>query len=176
MKIRIPLVRRRVRNFDCYYPEVTLWVRTSYDYVKLRFRVDTGADCCAIPVEIAQREGIAFVSDRSTLGTVAGLVGKVGKYSGSIQVRIAGEDFDWPCDFLLPPAIAATVSPASTGTTRWRNYVVLGRAGFLAAFTLCLDSEYLTIMRRHTHRPWWYRLGRKLRPEIPHHRSHSDPL
>jgi hypothetical protein len=60
MKKVVPLVEWQVRNHDCHYPEVTLWVRTRYDYTKLRFRVDTAADCCAIPVATAQREGIVF--------------------------------------------------------------------------------------------------------------------
>jgi hypothetical protein len=153
MKILVPLVRRRVRSHDCHYPEVTLWVRTRYDYTKLRFRIDTGADCCAIPVATAQREGITFTSDSSTLGTATGLVGRVGKYIGSIQVRIAGEEFDWPCDFLLPPANTLGNSPASTGMTRGHNYAILGRAGFLTAYTLCIDDENLTLTRNHTHRP-----------------------
>jgi hypothetical protein len=176
MKILVPLVRRCVRSHDCHYPEVTLWVRTRYDYTKLRFRIDTGADCCAIPVAIAQREGIAFTSDSSTLGTATGLVGRVGKYIGSIQLRLAGEDFDWPCDFVLPPANAPDISPVSTGRTSRQNYAILGRAGFLTAYTLCIDNKNLTLTRNHTHQPWWYRLGRLLWPEISQRRSHTDPL
>src|SRR5438105_1575587 len=124
MKILVPLVRRHVRNHDSHYPELTLWVRTQYDYTKLRFRIDTGADCCAIPVAIAQREGIEFTSGSATLGTATGLVGRVGKYIGSIWVRIGDEDFDWPCDFLLPPANVPGVSTVGPGAMRLQNYAI----------------------------------------------------
>lgn len=176
MKIRIRLVPKRLRNIACSYPQVTLQGRTRYGYANLLFRVDTGADFSTIPVAMARREGIEFAQTSLTRGIAAGLVGTAEKHHGSIQVRIAGEEFTWPCDFLVTPAPSLTALHESQGRASLSEYAVLGRAGFLSAFTCCIDNEYLTLTRRNTHRPWWYRLARRLWPDLPRRRTFRDPL
>jgi hypothetical protein len=176
MKIKIPLVRYRVSTFPCDRPEVTLWVRTRYDYIPLRFHIDTGADCSAIPMARARREGIEFPSTPASRGTAASLLGSVDRYLGSLHVRIAGEEFDWPCSFLSPPTTPALIGSEGMSRSTLQEYAVLGRAGFLIDFALPIDGDYLTLTRRHSHRPWWYRAGRKLWPELPRRCSHWEPL
>jgi predicted aspartyl protease len=79
MKIDVPYTRRRIGGRERGSPEVTLRVRTRYgDYVACRFIVDTGADFTAIPVSLAEREGIPF--SRSQHGVAGSLVGQVTKY------------------------------------------------------------------------------------------------
>jgi hypothetical protein len=158
MKWRLRLVRRTVGGVDCHRPEVTLWVRSRYgDYAKIQFIVDTASDLTAISIPLAQKEGMAFPQSPAQLGMAGGLLGAVEKYLGSIHIRIAGEEFDWPCDFLvLPPA-----GPETPAARQARTAPVLGRAGFLAAFAIGIDGDYLTVKRR-PRGPWWRRLGRAL--------------
>ena len=99
MKWRLRLVRRTLGGIDCNRPDVTLWVRSRYgDYAKIRFIVDTASDFTAIPISLAQREGIAFPQSPAQRGTAGGLLGAVEKYLGALHVRIAGEEFNWPCE------------------------------------------------------------------------------
>ncbi len=138
------LLRPRVSDgLSCPRPEVTIWVRSRYsDFVPVRFVVDTGADVTALPLAFAKREGIPVDQSDAAAGKAWGLVGSVEKYLGTIHVRIGGEGFDWPCNFL------ATSSPASSS-----GYGVLGRAAFLDAFRIAVDRPYLTLERRMNHRP-----------------------
>src|SRR5437868_6096830 len=101
MKRKLRLARRRLAGVACDRPEVTLWVRTRYhSFAKVRFVVDTAADFTALPIALAEREGIDFPRSHATRGTARGLVGAVEKYLGSLHIRLADEEFDWPCDFL----------------------------------------------------------------------------
>jgi hypothetical protein len=135
---------------------LTLEVRTRYGtFAPLFFVVDTGADVSALPVRMAQQEGIAFPQTPAVRGVARGLVGEVEKYRGSIHVRAFGAGFDWPCDFLAVP------DRGGAGATH--PYAVLGRAGFLSAFRVCLDDRWLRIQRRGTGLPFWARLGNALR-------------
>jgi hypothetical protein len=166
MKRKLHLVSRRIAGVDCDRPEVTLWVRTRYDgFARVRFIVDTAADFTAFPISLAEREGIDFPRSESTRGTARGLVGAVEKYLGSFHVRLADEEFDWPCDFLMPPASSTLETP---GQRLARTSPVLGRAGFLVAFAIHIDGDYLTIVRRWGSRPLWYRLWEKLQPAREH--------
>jgi hypothetical protein len=175
MKRRLRLVSRRIANIDCDRPEVTLWVRTRYqDYARVRFIVDTAADFTGLPISLAQLEGIEFSRAVTARGTAGGLVGAVEKYLGTIQVRIAGEEFDWPCDFLELPAQLPAALPQSPRHRQARAVPVLGRAGFLAAFAIYINGDCLLIHRRYTTRPWWYRLWKKLLPARAH--QVTDPL
>jgi hypothetical protein len=144
-------------------PMVTLLVRTRYGtFAPLPFAVDSGADTSALPVDLAQREGILFPRTEAARSVATGLVGAVERYRGLIHVRLFGEEFDWPCDFLdAPPHTAPIV----------RAYGVLGRAGFLGAFRFCLDDRWLTLARRRGALPWWRlllpRFAREHAPDLP---------
>jgi hypothetical protein len=159
MKRRLPLRPRQRGRTEVLVPLVTILVRTRYGtWAPIRFTVDTGADVTAIPIPLAQDEAIPFNRSESVRGVASGLVGSVERYRGHLQVRLFGEDFLWPCDFLdAPPSQGA---PSATT----RRHAVLGRAGFLAAFHLCMDEDFLTLQRRLNHKPWWFRLARPLLP------------
>jgi hypothetical protein len=99
------------------------------------------------------------------------MVGRVEKFLGSVHVRIGGEEFDWPCDFLvLPPA-----GPETPAARQARTAPVLGRAGFLGAFAIGIDGDYLTVKRRPTG-PWWRRLLRALWPGFARDHELTEPL
>jgi hypothetical protein len=172
MKWRLPLVGRSIGGIDCNRPDITLWVRSRYgDYAKIRFVVDTASDFTAIPIPQAQEEGIAFPRAPAQRGTAGGLVGRVEKYLGSVHVRIGGEEFDWPCDFLVL-APAGRETPAARQA---RTAPVLGRAGFLAAFAIGIDGGYLTVRRRPSG-PWWRRLLRALWPGFARYHPVDETL
>jgi hypothetical protein len=153
---------------DVGIPVLTLWVRTRYgDFADVPFVVDTGADCTSMPASFAQSKGIPFSRAAANRGLVSGLVGSVERYRGSIQVRIGAELFDWPCDFLLAP-------PPAAARRRIRPPVVLGRAGFLSDFAVCLDDATLTIERRpHS---GWQRLRRLFVPRLARWHPYDTPL
>src|SRR5216683_1984211 len=166
MKRKLRLVRWVAAGVPCDRPEVTVWVRTRYDgYAKVRFVVDTAADFTALPISVAEREGIDFSRSEATRGTARGLVGAVEKYLGSLHVRLADEEFDWPCDFLMSPASS---TPQTPGQRLPRRLPILGRAGFLAAYAIGIDGNYLTVARRGTSRQWWYRRWQTLLPAREH--------
>ncbi len=144
------------------------------DFIPLTFVVDTASDFSAVPVWLARRKGIDFPRSEASRGVAGGLVGRVEKYLGSIHVAVAGEEFDWPCDFLDSPAPPTT--PRTAGQIRPGELPVLGRAGFLAAFAIAIDGDCLTVRRRYADRPWWYRLGRSLLPDLARPRSVNEPL
>jgi Aspartyl protease len=123
MKFRIPLVFQRVSGFDCPRPEVTLWVSTSYGFTPLQFIVDTGADFTTIPIPLAQREGIPFTQSASTQGRATGMLGSAEKFRGTLRVRIAGEEDDWPCDFLVSPQRGSSCGPAGLLCGPWAGRV-----------------------------------------------------
>jgi hypothetical protein len=131
--------------------------------VPIRFLVDTGADVTSLPQRLAEQEGIPFSRSEAGRGLSGSLLGTAVRYRGTIVVRIGSEEFDWPCDFLQVPI------PSSS-----RPEAVLGRAGFLADFSLCLDDEYLMIERRA--RSWWTRLRRYLWPSFTPTLRPRDPL
>jgi hypothetical protein len=135
------------------------------DYVPVRFKVDTGADLSAVPVSTAQQVGINF--SRSSPGIAGGLVGAVPKYRGTIQTLIAGVRYEWPCDFLETPSGLSTASSLLP---------VLGRAGFLDAFDVCISGGFLTLARRNRFREWQRNAWRKVRSWFTGERSTADPL
>jgi hypothetical protein len=152
MKYKVKLSPRSVLagRFPCAIPEITVLVRTSLGNAKLRFVVDTGADITTIPMWLAQQERID-VSPHAIQGSVTGLHGQtVGKVCDLITFQIAGVRYQWPCDFILSPPTQ-------------RRIPVLGRAGFLREFAVCIDDEYLKITCRNRSRSWWRRWWYKLR-------------
>jgi hypothetical protein len=129
---------------------VRLWVRDRYGaFVPLYFRIDTQADLATIPIDIAQAEGIPFT--RNHPGTSYGLVGAVAKYRDRVRLRIAGREYEWPCDFVTSP------SPSPERGSLPQLLPVLGRAGFLDEYVLALDSDFLILMRLGPLRRWWRR-------------------
>jgi len=129
---------------------LTLRVRDRYGIlVPIRFRVDTGADVTTMLIPFARRKGIAFREDQP--GRAQGLAGVIGRFRDRIQVVIAGRDYDWPCDFLQPPATTGQ------GLAGQGLPPVLGRAGFLDDFAFCLGKEYLTLTRLTAWQRWWQR-------------------
>lgn len=152
MKYKIKLSwRPEIRGgFSYHSPEITLLVCTSLGNVTVRFIVDTGADITTIPLWLARRERID-ISPQAVQGQITGLHGQtVAKLGDLATFQIAGVRYRWPCDFILSPS-----TPQRTS--------VLGRAGFLQEFAVCIDDEYLTITCRHRSCPWWRRWWYKLR-------------
>ena len=89
MKVRIPLIPRSSGGIDCPYPLVTLLVRDVVgELIPMRFRVDTGSDCVAMPAAVAQNEGIPFQKVRAS--QAHGLVGTAHKYRDLIRIVLAG--------------------------------------------------------------------------------------
>jgi hypothetical protein len=150
MKIRIPLVEHDVAGIRCPLPIVTLGVRDRYGgWVDLYFRVDTQADFTTIPMGTAQEEGIPFATRHP--GTAYGLVGAVSKFRDRVRLRIAGREYEWPCDFVAAP------SPVPEGRVLPEITAVLGRAGFLAEYAVAVDSGFLILTRLGPLRRWWRR-------------------
>jgi hypothetical protein len=148
---------------------VTLLVATRYGLGPIRFWFDTGADLTTLPVPLARDRGIEFTVSEATRGTTTGLVGETTRYRGAIRLLIAGEGFEWPCDFLVPP-------PSAPQGVAGNEYAILGRASFLAAFAACIDDRYFYLRRRFLERPGWYRLLRRLWPLFPKDHPPLDPL
>ncbi len=149
MIIRLRLVQRRVAGISCPVPVVRLRVRDRYDgWVALFFRVDTQADLTAIPIDTARAEGIAFATNHP--GMAHGLVGAVEKFRDHVRLCIAGREHEWPCDFV-------TSSPAEDSRLP-ELLPVLGRAGFLDAYAVTLDSGFLILTRLGPVRRWWRQL------------------
>ncbi len=169
MKWKIPLVPRRVGGLACPRPMVTIRVVSRYGWSPIRFSFDTGADVTTIPIPLARREGIAFAESQSVRGTATGLLGAATRYRGAIRVVVGGEGFEWPCDFLAPPASTPPGMAAAA-------YAVLGRAPILTAFAACVDDEYLYLRRRYLERPAWYRLVRRLWPLLAKRHHPHTPL
>jgi hypothetical protein len=153
----------------CPYPRIVLRIRDRYGLlVPLDFRIDSGSDCAALPLSVAQREGIGYGEERR--GTVAGLVGATEKFRDVIRVVIAGREHVWPCDFVRvpPPAPGRLPDPLLQAG-------VLGRAGFLDDYALAIDSGYLILTRLGPVRRWlrrclhavWQALGLVRRVEEP---------
>jgi hypothetical protein len=122
------------------------------EFTPVSFCIDTGADFSALPIPLAQHEGIAYPRDETRRSIASGLIGSVSKYRGVLRVRVFGEDFVWPCDFL------ESAGPASA-----HPYGVIGRAGFLDVFTLCIEKPVFTLRRRGS---FWKRF---LPPWTPKH-------
>jgi hypothetical protein len=164
---------RRIRLADPDGPEmggqcplVKVLTRSRWgDFAEVQFCIDTGADLTSLPVYLAEREGIAYPRDEDSRRRAGGLVGSVDCYRGTIQLRIFGEDFTWPCRFLDSPP------PASR-----EAYGVIGRAGFLAAFHFCIKGAYLTLERRLDDRPLWQRLLLSLLPPWTRTHAADQPL
>jgi hypothetical protein len=149
-------------------------VRTRYlDYAGVQFVFDTGADLTSLPILMAQRHGIDFNQADAVRGVARGLVGAVERFRARIHVRVGTEEFDWPCDFLAEPVPIAGQPPVPASR---RAYGVLGRAGVLAVFKICVDDSFLTITLRLTDRPWWYRLAHALVPRRAIERLPDVPL
>lgn len=177
IKRRIPLANRRLGQHECPRPEITLWVRSRYqEYTKIHFIVDTAADFTAIPIPLAQDEGLDFTRSEALRSSVGGLVGRVEKYLGSLHVRIAGEEFDWPCDFLMQTALPSSQVSGTSPRSPRRYYAVLGRAGFLAAFAIAIGGKYLTIKRWHPGRSWWRQFWSLAWLERTRYHAIDDPL
>jgi hypothetical protein len=167
MKRRVPLRRSEDGNErGDHLPLVAVSVRSRYgDFVPIRFCVDTGADLTAIPVPLAEEVGLYVPRASEALGTASGLVGKVNLYLGTVRLRIFGEEFTWPCAFT-----------EATGPTSRKPYGVLGRAGLIAAFNVCIKSPFLTIERRRDHLPVWQRILLALVPSWPRLHPANRPL
>jgi hypothetical protein len=139
MKVRIPLVQHFSGSAECPLPIVTLRVRDALGIlVPMRFRVDTAADCTAVPTTIAALFGISF--QRARASDALGMVGTARKYRDRLRVVIGGREHSWPCDFVEAPAQSSqrhsTLPPS-----------VLGRAGFLDEYALSIDDGFLIITR-----------------------------
>ncbi len=139
MKVRIPLVRHASGNADCPLPIVTLRVRDALGIlVSMRFRVDTAADCTAVPTTVAGLFGISF--QRTRASDAMGMVGTARKYRDRLRVAIGGREHSWPCDFVEAPVQSSqrlsSLPPA-----------VLGRAGFLDEYAVAIDDGFLIITR-----------------------------
>jgi hypothetical protein len=157
MKARLPLMVRRVGGVTYSYPLVMLRVRDRYGLlVSLPFRIDTGADCTAIPTDLARREHLPF--QQTQMEMVGGLVGTTQKFRDRLRVVIAGREHDWPCDFIDVPPPAAGRRPDPL-----LQIPVLGRVGFLDEFAVAIDSGYVILtrlgplrrlLRRGLHRVW----------------------
>lgn len=146
-------------RFSYHCPEITLLVRTSLGGVPLRFVVDTGADLTAVPIQRARAERIDISRD-AVQGQATGMHGQtIAKLRDWITFQIAGRRYRWPCDFVLVPPAAAPVR--RSGHTQPDS--VLGRAGFLREFAVCIDDQYLKITCRNRSCPWWRRWWYKLR-------------
>ncbi len=151
---------------------MTLRVRTRYgDYVSCRFIVDTGADFTAIPVTMAEREGIPF--SRSQQGIAGGLVGEVTKYHGTFRLQLGGVEYEWPCDFLER---VASGSPGNATRQADQHLPVLGRAGFLDTHEFCTDGVRLTVIRLTPIGRWFRILKRWMERPLTHLRTGNDPL
>jgi hypothetical protein len=141
MKLRLRLKERAIRGMNCPYPRINLHVRDRHGtHTLLPFRIDTGADCCAMPVSLARKEAIPFQDVQS--GTAAGLVGAAQKFHDRLRVVIGGRTYDWPCDFIDVPPPSAGRRPDPL-----LRIPVLGRAGFLDDFAVAIDSGYLILTR-----------------------------
>src|SRR5262245_7132138 len=107
MKRRVRLTEARGGGFGGDRPLVTLAVRSRYrTYTPIWFCIDSAADLSAIPLRLAEQEKIPFPRTEQARGRSTVLVGAVPRYRGLIHVRLFGEEFDWPCDFLesqVPP-------------------------------------------------------------------------
>jgi hypothetical protein len=166
MKRRVHLDESRGPGIGDLRPLVRINVRSRYgDCAPIPFCIDTGADLSALPVFLAEQRGIAIPKSEHSRGRVSGLVGSVDRYRGVIRLRIFGEDFAWPCDFV-----------ESQGPARVRSYGVLGRAGLIAAFNVCIKSPWLTLDRRRDHLPIWQRLLLALMPSWPREHPADQPL
>jgi hypothetical protein len=158
MKRKVRLRQTSIQGHSCGTPLVRICVRTRLGtWAPLRFIVDTGATLTNVPIPLARKEGIAFDRSLVAQGTARGLVGAVERFRGAIHLRIFGEEFHWPCDF-LDEAAGAT-----------RGYAVLGRAGLIQALKVCITDPFVTIARRLDHLPWWKRLALLLPRPTPEH-------
>jgi hypothetical protein len=165
MKWRIELDDSGGPGIGGQRPLVTICVRSRYgDFAEVRFCIDTGADLTAIPVSLAEREGIAYPRDEHSRGRAGGLVGAVDRFRGSVHLRLFGEDFTWPCDFV---ELARSTD---------LKYGVIGRAGFLDAFHFCIKGAYLTLERRLDDRPLWQRILLSLLPSWTRTHPADQPL
>jgi len=128
-----------------------LRVRDRYGALaELYFRIDPGADLTAVPISVAQQEGISF---RETIpGVARGLVGAVARFRDRIRIVIAGREHDWPCDF-----IKEAMPAGGTPRPLWQTSV-LGRAGFLDEYAFTIDSGYFILTRLGPIRRWLRRL------------------
>jgi hypothetical protein len=172
MTIRVRLSDWKVGSIDSPRPIITLRVRSRFgDFVNIRFAVDTGADLTTIPTWLAEDLGIPF--RRITPGTAVGLLGSVAKYRDSAHFRIAGREYDWPCDFIQSPR---PPSGEGRGPISTEVLPVLGRAGLQKEFAVCTDDEYLTITRLGPWRRWWRWFWRRFGWGTAVERSARQPL
>jgi hypothetical protein len=150
-------------------PNVTLRTRDRYgDFVEVKFKVDTGADCSAMTAAMARDLGISFT--QANEGTAAGLVGRVKKYRGELHIWLGGVVYALPCDF--------TETPEGMGDreVRIRFGAVLGRLGFLDHFEVALDNDHLVLTRVGPLRRWWRRLLRGIQGWFGMIAGPEDPL
>ncbi len=133
----------------------------------LRFIVDCASDLTTIPIPVADAFRIPF--DRTKKLTVHTPGGNVPGYLGQIKGRFLGHDFNWPCAFTdSPPKNAPEpqlgiegkpgsrrLTPKPKNVNDWENLfignptdsLVLGRAGLLEEFHLCIKGKNLIINR-----------------------------
>jgi hypothetical protein len=163
MKRHLYLNNSRGPAIGGQWPLVRILVRSRYgDFIPIRFCVDSGADLSALPLALAQRHGIAVPQSEHSRGTEGGLAGPVARYRGVIQVRLFGEPFTWPCEFIDSPGRP--------------DYGVLGRSGFLSAFNFCIKGPFLIIEPRRDHLPPWQRALLSLVPSWSRLHPPGEPL
>lgn len=167
MKFRLRLVGRTASGgVATPYPKITLRVRDKYGgAVHVRFQIDPGADCTAMPMSLAKREGIPFQQVQES--SAGGLVGTARKYRDRLRVVLGGKEHVWPCDF-VDVAAGNTLAPNMP-------QALLGRAGFLDEYAVAIDAGFVIITRLGPIRRAWRRglhwfwgvTGRIASPESP---------
>ncbi len=160
MKIKLPLTAQRGAHDVIHYrPLIRLEVRTQDgDFAWLEFLVDTGADVTSISVDLAQEKQLHY--DTSRQSHSAGVGGHVLHYANAaIRFRVVGKEHNWPCNFILQSPLA----PLAQGlpARRLRQLPpLLGRAGFLTDYQVCINDTHMTLRRRGPLSILWYRLRR----------------
>lgn len=137
MKYRIPLVDYYVGDKNVPIPLITVRVidRAGTSFPQL-FRVDTGADLCAFPLELSRFHGVHVPQTRPA--QVHSLIGVRSVFRHQIRLRIHRKEHSWPCNF---------ISSAISSSNPFHNLPVLGRAGFLDEYAASLDNGYFIFSR-----------------------------
>jgi hypothetical protein len=144
MFFEVELTRYEADGVSVRQPRVKLRVLSRFrDFAEMTFKVDTGADLAAIPIPLADLEGIGY--GRHDRGTAHGLGGSVRRYQDALTVRLGGVSFVWPCLFYEAPRETQLLP-------------VLGCAGLLDDFDVCVGAKTFTLTRRGSWSGWLRRL------------------
>lgn len=86
-------------------PELAVELRLETGrWIKLPMIVDSGSDMSIVPLEWVTEYELAMNLIEPRVRSFRTSSGAVGYgYRGNVQLRIAGEQFSWPCLFSLPP-------------------------------------------------------------------------